>query len=480
MAKKKPQNTKFNPISYLKSGSARKLPIHECMIPKSWKEDKKFPILFSRQHANGNLTFASILVDLLCTGAKDVLFFVNEPEFIFHEILGTYEETLLVEFVPVNYELIHNIIFESVAFAEEYGIAPHEDFRFAEMILEEDTDDFPRVDVPLGENGIAHLHLNNGDDRIKYFEQQILKFGKKGTYKIFHHNNDLLFDDDFEDNDDFEEDEEFEDYLSKSCLFWEEEDWEDFYDAGDFDDLSVDLIYHTISRLPDYDYVKMKQEKLFAPFTKIKSTENPTSKADYSKKEREKMHEIFELLQDWDTIDNEPNPTILNKIENELQQLPNNRILWQYKWEYYHGIEDDEKSIEIALEMKRRFPDYLFGLTCHAQTLIKLEKVDEIPEAMNNLQKLQDLDPKRKRFHKTELLAFYTAWIYYYSKTGQVRAAFFLVNLLFEHEAVGDINFHPVVLEAYSSAAGKVVDSFYTKVKSAYISKDDFIEMMML
>lgn len=475
MAKKKQksQDTKFNPISYLKSGSARKLPIHECLIPKSWEKDKKFLILFSRKHVNGNLTFASILVDLLCTGAKDVLFFVNESRFVYENILERYEESLMIEFVPVSYELIHNIIFESIAFAEDYGIAPHEDFRFVEMILEEDTDDFPRIKVPLGENGKAHLHLNKGDERINYFEQQILKYGKKGTYEIFYNDNDLLFEED-----DFLKDDE--DFLLNSCLFWGEEEWAEFYDTGDFDELPIDIIYHTISRMQEYDFDKMKQEKLFAPFTKIKSTTSPTSRIDYSEKERVQMLQIHELLQAWDSSDAKPNLTLLTKIESHIEQSPTNRILWQYKWEYYLKIDDDQNMIETALEMKRRFPDYLFGLTCHAQTFIEMEKVDEIPDAMNNIHKLQDFDPKRKKFHKTELLAFYSPWIYYYSKTGQVRAAFFLMQLLFEHELNGHLMIHPLVLEAYRSATSKVVTSFYTKVKSGTISKNDFIDMMML
>ncbi|UJP63653.1 hypothetical protein [Mongoliitalea daihaiensis] len=473
--KLKPQNTKFNPISYLRSGNARKLPIYECMIPKSWKEDKKFPILFSRKHSNGNLTFASILVDLLCTGSKDVLFVVNEPINVYHEIRDTYEESLLVEFVPVSYELIHNIIFESVAFAEDYGIAPHEDFRFVELILEEDTESFPRIDVPLGVNGKAHLHLHNGDDRRKYFEQQILKYGKKGTYEIFYHTNDPILDDE-SDDDDWEED---DDFLIDSCLFWDEEDWAEFYDNGSFEELPIDIVHHTIVRLPEYDFEKMKQEKLFAPFTKIKSTVNPTSKSEYSKNEIENMHQIYELLQDMNDAGLKTNPVILADIEKLLQETPSNKILWQYKWEYYQVVGDDQKMIETALEMKRRFPDYLFGLTCHAQSLIGIGQADEIPDAMNHIQKIQDIDPKREKFHKSELMAFYSPWIYYYSKTGQVRAAYFLMHLLFEHEVGDHFMVHPLVLEAYRNATTKVVDKFYSILKSGNISKDDFINMMM-
>jgi hypothetical protein len=61
--KSKPQKTSFNPISYLRSGNARKLPFYECLLPKDWEEIKKFPIIFSRKHGNGNFLFVWISVD---------------------------------------------------------------------------------------------------------------------------------------------------------------------------------------------------------------------------------------------------------------------------------------------------------------------------------------------------------------------------------------------------------------------------------
>lgn len=198
MAKKKskPQKTTFNPINYLKTGNARKLPVYECLLPKDWELIKKFPAIIARKHVNGNITFASVLVDLLCTGAKDVLFFVNEPESLYREILDNYKQGLSLDFEPVSYELLHNVIFESVAYAEEFGIAPHEDFRFAEFILDEDSDDFPKIEVPLGEGGKAHLYLNFDDERALYFERQILKYGEAGTYVIVRNDFDPFSDED--------------------------------------------------------------------------------------------------------------------------------------------------------------------------------------------------------------------------------------------------------------------------------------------
>ncbi|WP_373522127.1 hypothetical protein [Aquiflexum sp.] len=468
MAKKKskPQKTSFNPISYLKSGNARKLPVYECLLPKDWEEIKEFPLVFSRRHVNGNLTFVSLLVDLFCTGVKDVLFFVNEPESTYRELIRGYEDSLMLEYLPVSYELIHNIIFESVAFAEEYGIAPHEDFRFAELILEEDSDDFPKMDVPLGEDNIAHLYLDMEDERADYFERQILKYGKPGTYKIIR--------EDFEEDDDFDE---FEDRFYDSCFSWDEVDWEDFYVEADFEDLPEDILLFTLSMLPGYFYPDLREEKLFSPFTKVLTTEKPTSNTSFGKQEMSYMEKAYGKLNDME-IDEE-SPAFLEFIEKGIEKWPANRVLWQYKWEYFQRWGKIEKSVQVALEIKSKFPDYLFGLSCHAQSIIELGEVDAIPEAMNDCHKIQDFDPKRKKFHKSELQSFYSPWIYYYSKTGQLRAAYFLVNLLAEHEVLLEYPFHYLVNDAYMQAVDKVVYAYYEKVKSGKVSKEEFLGMIL-
>lgn len=469
MAKKKskPQKISFNPISYLRTGNARKLPVYECLLPKDWEEIKKFPVIFSRKHVNGNLTFVTVLVDLLCTGAKDVLFFVNEPESTYREILENYTDSLDLEYLPATYELIHNIIFESVAFAEEFGIAPHEDFRFAELILEEDSDDFPRMDIPLGENDMAHLYLHFEDERADYFERQILKYGKPGTYKIIR----VDLNDEFDDFDD-----EFDDF-DDTCFNWDKADWEDFYDEADFEDLPEDILLFTLSKMPGYFYPDLREEKLFSPFTKIRSTEEPTSDIFFSNQEIKYMEKAYEKLDDMEY--DEESPNVLEYIEKGIKKWPNNRVLWQYKWEYFQRCGNMDKALKIALDIKDKFPDYLFAFSCHAQTLIEMEEVDSIPEAMNEYRKIQDFDPEREIFHQSELQSFYSPWIYYYSKTGQLRAAYFLVNFLGEHEALLKYPFHYLVNDAYLEAVTKVVDAFYKKVKSGEVSKEEFLDMML-
>lgn len=481
MSKKKsrPQKTTFNPINYLKTGNARKLPVYECLLPKDWEVIKKFPVIFARNHVNGNVTFVSVLVDLLCTGAKDVLFFVNEPESLYREILKKYKDGLLLDFEPVSYELIHNIIFESVAFADEFGIAPHEDFRYAELILDEDTDDFPKIEVPLGEGGKALLHLNFDDERAPYFERQILKYGEVGTYDIIRNDFDPFLDEDeFADEEEWDEDETDDKFLD-SCFAWDELDWEDFYDEGNFGNLPTDIVIFTLSCLPDYSYEKMIEEPMFAPFLEILHTEEPTSKFSFTKEEQKYLAEVYERLEFSDLEFDEDDPELLKMIESGIKKYPKNRILYQYKWEYFQRNGDLPKALEIALEMKEKFPDYLFSLSCHAQTLIEMGEVDSIPEAMNDFTKIQDFLPDREKFHITELQSFYSPWIYYYAKTGQLRAASFLFNLLEDHFVLISFPLHELVENALADEAIKVLEPFYKKVKAGEVSKEQFVEMMM-
>lgn len=462
--KSKPQKIKFNPITYLKAGNARKLPVHECLVPKNWEELKNFPVVFSRQHVNGNITFISVLVDLLCTGAKDVMFFVNEPDEFYREFVEQYEEGVELDFDKVSYEILHNMIFESIAYAEDFGIAPHEDFRFAELILEEDMDDFPRLDIPLGQDGKALLILNEEDPRADYFESQILKYGAPGTFEVIW--NDLDFDP--------EEDDEFSD----SCFSWEKEDWEDFYEDGYFDDLEYDIQYFLTLKILGLKYLEMKEEKFFAPFNQIQTTEGPVSSEEFTKEQIKYQFEIYKKISLIDTLGIPQKKKLLDYLEAGLVKWPDNKVLHQYKWQYFNLVGDISKCFEIGKEMKEKFPYYLFSLTTEAQNWIGIGEVDKIPEGMGYFSKIQDFLPDRKLFHASELNAFYSPWIYYYCKRGQFRIAYFLLNFLSEKDINFDFPLHHKVQDAYNEEIKQISEEYLQKVIKGKISKKEFLKMI--
>ena len=132
---------------------ARNLPIHQCYINKDWEESQLAFIAIFRKHTNGNITVGRFQVDLKLLGVKECHYKFNESSLLMGEIHKTTGES----WVECDYNLAHNIIYAGLEFAEDYGFAPHKNFKTAQYILEEDTDDIPIIDVPLGDNGIPVL-----------------------------------------------------------------------------------------------------------------------------------------------------------------------------------------------------------------------------------------------------------------------------------------------------------------------------------
>ncbi|MFN3997217.1 hypothetical protein [Algoriphagus sp.] len=479
--KPKPVQNKFNPISYLKTGNARKLPIFECLVPEGWEEIKKFPVICARKHVNGNITYTAVLIDLLCTGAKDVIFFVNEPEFFYRDILSRYEDELMLKFEKTSYELVHNIIFESIAFAEDFGIAPSEDFRWAEYILDEDSDDFPRIEIPLGENGKAILYLNEEDERKNYFERQIKAFGEPGTYQIIYNDFDFGDDEDDEFDDEFDDDEEISDtdrILAAMCFNWDKSRWEEFYDQGNFVYMTNDVVMHVFTTTADFSYDLLKKDKLFAPFVKIQSSLDASHKTPMNEPEEDLLIDLKGQFGELNYDDPKKIAKLLKKIDSQIAKNPNLIQFYKLKWEVLMECDELEKGLELALFMKDKFPNEIFSLSCHAMSLAEMDQTDEVPAAMNNFTQIQEFDKTGRVFHLEEVSSFYAPWIWYYSKTNQTRVAFFLNSFLIESGAIVYFPHARVVFDEYMDSLDRAIRPFFKKVKSGKISKKEFVKIM--
>ncbi|WP_332911514.1 hypothetical protein [Algoriphagus boritolerans] len=175
------------------------------------------------------------------------------------------------------------------------------------------------------------------------------------------------------------------------------------------------------------------------------------------------MAEVYERLGFSDLEFDESDPELLEMIESGIQKFPKNRILYQYKWEYFQRSGDLPKSLEIALEMKEKFPDYLFGLSCHAQSLIEMGEVDSIPEAMNDFTKIQDFYRTGRSFMLRNYSPSIRLGFIITPKRDNCGQQFFLYMLLEDHFVLISFPLHPLVEEALASEALKVVEPFYKK-----------------
>lgn len=184
---------------------ARNLPIDRCYVNENWEETQMANVVVTRKHVNGNITFGFYLVDLLLLGVKDCFYGFNESPIELEEKIN--DE--YANYMECDYELVHNIIYEGISFAEDSGFSPVKDFtKTGIYILNEDSDDIPTIDIPLGYQGegIPVVFVTPENDRKR--EIAILeKAVGRGNFRVFNIDDDD-YNDDFNDDDDFDDDDD--------------------------------------------------------------------------------------------------------------------------------------------------------------------------------------------------------------------------------------------------------------------------------
>jgi len=140
----------LTPENYIRQ-KARTLPLYECLVNTGWEENGLANIVVARKHTTGNITTGMYLVDLKCLGVKDASYWFNISELQYSEILKHAQEAMEME--RVSYELVHNIVYAGLDFADEYGFKPHKDFTVAQYILEEDSEDIELMEIECGMDG---------------------------------------------------------------------------------------------------------------------------------------------------------------------------------------------------------------------------------------------------------------------------------------------------------------------------------------
>ena len=197
----------LSPENYIRQKS-RNLPVRKCYVNKDWEATKMCQALVVREHASGNVTVCIYLVDLGCLGIKDTFYKFNVTWEDIDEILHIYDDDFFIE---APYELVHNVIYAAIEYAEDYGFKPHKDFTsITSYFLEEDTEDIPLMPIGCGGDDGNPLYVNSGADspaRAKQIMAQLDKTAGKGNYHYI-----LKADGADEDQDENEDEDEDDDY----------------------------------------------------------------------------------------------------------------------------------------------------------------------------------------------------------------------------------------------------------------------------
>jgi len=130
---------------------ARSLPIDTCWISEDWDDTGSAYTIVSRRHPNGNITLGVYYVDLLCLGVK-------QTQILYNLTADEYEKALKIvrgsiEIEKADYQLVHDLIYASVAYAKKFGFEPDEEFALSHYLLEEDTAAQREYDIDCGVGG---------------------------------------------------------------------------------------------------------------------------------------------------------------------------------------------------------------------------------------------------------------------------------------------------------------------------------------
>ena len=130
---------------------AREMPIEGAWMQREWQERGAAVVILARASSSGNIVFGEYVVDYLCTGVKDTAFATNvSPEVFDNEVIPRLYGGIPP--VATAVELVHEIVWGAVQYAETLGLRPASAFRQSQRILEA-PDALPRSGVEFGYQG---------------------------------------------------------------------------------------------------------------------------------------------------------------------------------------------------------------------------------------------------------------------------------------------------------------------------------------
>lgn len=109
-------------------------PVRHCSVSTTFWDEGLGSLLVSRDLDDGMVAFAVFLVDRYCLGVKDVFARV-EPLGAYQEFYESYAERY--EMVDLRPECARKLVEGAVAFARDFGLRPHRDYRKAAPIFQD-------------------------------------------------------------------------------------------------------------------------------------------------------------------------------------------------------------------------------------------------------------------------------------------------------------------------------------------------------
>ena len=161
---------------------ARDFPNYECLISDSWQKEEPglVQMVLARLQPDGNICFGVYLVDKLCLGLKDTFARTNfSPSRYQHEI----NEGLFVEMKAMKcpVELAHQMIYQAIDYAAQFGFEPHKDFLLSQYLLVPRGELEESYKLTFGKDG-KPLYIAGPRDNVGRILRQLEKTAGPGNF----------------------------------------------------------------------------------------------------------------------------------------------------------------------------------------------------------------------------------------------------------------------------------------------------------
>jgi hypothetical protein len=318
----------------------------------------------------GNFCVGFMLVDLLCAGVSDCAFQFNLSPFEYEDFKKRFMEyeDENARVISVDYALVHNIVYEGVAFAQDIGIMPHKDFAIVKHFFQEDDDSIEVIDIPLGDSNdgrpVILCSPNQPNTQIITMLQR--KLGRDGYHVVFCDNEGNPLDGDDDD-----------DYEGEGNIEWELTDPESSKELFDFskDDDMAKKIHGFLSH-------PLSHEKITSKLLKF-----------VNKKRKDKVDEVNAILNDFAEHPYQLNEKpvaddYLYKIYNiilEKEPLTQQQVIELDVWNQNITIDSDpdsNKDVNLNSEAQK--------LIDEAFLLIEKEKISKVRRVLKQLKNLPE------------------------------------------------------------------------------------------
>jgi hypothetical protein len=161
---------------------AREFPLYECWINANWQTDDLglVQIVLARQQPDGDICFATYLVDKFCLGLKNTFARAGFSPARYHdEVPGKMFREMKSMQCPV--ELAHQMIYASIDYAAQFGFTPEKDYALTQYLLAPRGELDEPYDLTFGKNG-KPFFVAGPYDNAAHILKQLEKTAGPGNY----------------------------------------------------------------------------------------------------------------------------------------------------------------------------------------------------------------------------------------------------------------------------------------------------------